>query len=261
MEYSIPSNIDMDKIFKIIILAIILGLFMRGSTVDSNEDIENNFKLGYQVMKDVVVKTEIDEPIVDVDFKEIKKNFKYERNPFKPWNTGGGDTEGEIYVPLFLQTDERWSDIKVGNTNLADGGCGIVSLCMVSSAYGNVQVPSKDIADKFEKYYINGVGLSWNSMTEGAKDVFGLESHYIGVPSDTDLKKVLYDNIAIVSFKPGKFTSSGHFAVLTLDVDGTSINVYDPNDSSKKLFKFKDWDSKFILNEVKGVWIYSDIVI
>ena len=238
------------------------------STVMGRLESTSSYYESYKSIKKTKSLEEItpeDLPIIEVDYDSIKKEIKIEFSKYKDKygnqnasKIAEGYYKGSaIYVPLFLQTDERWGNIRIGNTDLADGGCGVVSLCMVSSALGNIQVPSNDIAKAFNKYYINGVGLSWDAMTRGASETFGLKAKNIGVPSKQTLLKELQTSIAVVSFKPGTFTNSGHFAVITLDKEKNTIQLLDPNDSNKKLFKFKDWAIDDILKEVKGVWVYS----
>ena len=262
----------MKKILTIICASAVIGLILNVPTrqshysnINDNKTGTEEFSIGYQPKERLNLNETEEEQGLSIDFKAIKskiKTSKIKLPGFKPGQQFKGittDTEAEIYVPLFLQTDERWGNIKVGNTDLADGGCGIVSLCMVSSAFGNIVLPSEEIASRFEKYYINGVGLSWDSMTQGAKDVLKLNGEKLNSVSATELEEKLNENIAVVSFKPGKFTTSGHFAVITKSNEKGKVKVYDPNDSETKLFKYQLWDIEFIIKETKGIWIYSGV--
>ena len=211
--------------------------------------------------EDILIDKKVLEDTKKIDFKayfKISPKGKYK----SPWNTevnslsNQSRDSSEIYVPLFLQTDKRWGHLKIGNTNLSDGGCGIVSLCMVSSALGNLQLPS-DVVSKFEKYYLNNTGLYWSAMTDGAKEVLGLDAKQLHNLKPDIVQKEMTGKIGIVSFKPGKFTSSGHFAVVVLDETQEKFKLYDPNDSAKKLFKYKEWDIEYILSQTKGMWVYK----
>ena len=76
---------------------------------------------------------------IEVDYDSIKKEIKIEFSKYKDKygnqnasKIAEGYYKGSaIYVPLFLQTDERWGNIRIGNTDLADGGCGVVSLLSI----------------------------------------------------------------------------------------------------------------------------------
>lgn len=166
----------------------------------------------------------------------------------------GEVTQGEI--PLFLQWDKRWGYETYGNDFLAVTGCGPTCLSMVTcglsgdSEWNPYQVAS--FADQ-SGYYVPGAGSSWDLMESGAASL-GLQVHNI-VPDATEITNALQSGMPVIcSMRPGDFTTSGHFIVLTGVDDKEKIIVHDPN--SRKNSE-KSWDIDTLIPQIKGLWAYS----
>lgn len=163
-------------------------------------------------------------------------------------------TKGQI--PLFLQWDERWGYEFYGDDFIAVNGCGPTCLSMVRCGLGGDTVWNPlqvaNMADE-QGYYVDGVGSSWNLMTEGAA--------HLGLIADT----VVFDKVHIIeelekgkpiicAMRPGDFTTSGHFIVLTgVDEDG-NLTVCDPNSRRNSE---KSWSVDELVPQIKNLWSYT----
>jgi hypothetical protein len=54
--------------------------------------------------------------------------------------------------------------------------------------------------------------------------------------------------------KPGDFTTTGHFIVLTGLTEEGTLNVNDPNSIARSE---KNWDVDTVISQVKAAWSYS----
>jgi hypothetical protein len=163
-------------------------------------------------------------------------------------------TKGEI--PLFIQWDERWGYEEYGDGLLGVTGCGPTCLSMVKCGLtGDTQWTPFAVAQMADKggYYVNGVGSSWDLMTEGAKTL-GLTVHEMSF-SEESIRSTLEDGLPIIcSVGPGDFTYTGHFIVLSgVNEDGT-IQVRDPNSPTNSE---KSWDAQVLIGQIKNLWSYS----
>ncbi len=162
--------------------------------------------------------------------------------------------KGEI--PAFLQNDPRWGDKPYGNNTMAENGCGPTCLSMVycfltgDDAWNPYNLACK--ADE-EGYYVNGSGTSWLAMTELASEI-GLKSHEICFEESTITSELDKGTPIICSMKPGDFTTSGHFIVLTgIDKHG-NVTVQDPNSKSNSK---KTWPLKDLMPQISNLWGYE----
>lgn len=161
-------------------------------------------------------------------------------------------------IPLFIQWDKRWGYKSYGSNMIGIAGCGPTCLSMVLS--GLTEDPSYTPSYLAEyssnnDYYISGQGTSWNLMSQGAKDL-GLE-YSVGEISESYIRNNLSaETPMICSMKPGDFTYTGHFIVLSgIDSDGLVI-VNDPNSPSNSQ---KHWDASTLVPQIKGIWTYHTI--
>jgi hypothetical protein len=163
-------------------------------------------------------------------------------------------TKGEI--PLFIQWDERWGYESYGDGFLGVTGCGPTCLSMVKCGLsGDAQWTPYVVAQMADKggYYVNGVGSSWELMTEGA-ETLGLKVHEMSF-SENSIRSTLEDGMPIIcSVGPGDFTYTGHFIVLAGLNDDGSVRVCDPNSPTNSE---KSWDIQDLLDQIKNLWGYS----
>ncbi|MCR8746979.1 C39 family peptidase [Romboutsia lituseburensis] len=159
-------------------------------------------------------------------------------------------------IPLFSQWDERWGYEKYGDDYLAIDGCAPTSLAMVAVGLtGNTTINPKVVADYAyaNNFYIKGVGSSWNLISQGVK-YFGLKSEELPLTKSAIISTLKDKKPIILTVKPGTFTSTGHFLVLTgLTSDG-KIKINDPN---SKINSKKTWDVDVFLKETKNLWKIS----
>ncbi|MGN0402536.1 MAG: C39 family peptidase [Acetatifactor sp.] len=159
-------------------------------------------------------------------------------------------------IPLFLQWDVRWGYKNYGSDFLAITGCGPTCLSMVRCGLsGDDEWNPLAVANMAEEqgFYVDGVGSSWDLMTAGAAQL-GLI-----------VNRVIYDEAHIVAelesgrpiicaMRPGDFTTTGHFIVLTgVDEDG-QISVCDPN---SRMNSDKSWKVDALLPQIKNLWSYT----
>lgn len=159
-------------------------------------------------------------------------------------------------IPLFIQWDERWGYEKYGSEFLAINGCGPTALSMVVVGLtGNRDMNPKVIADFSlnNGYLVDGIGSSWNLMTEGAS-YLGLESKTLPLNRDIILNTLKSGQPIIATMGPGTFTTTGHFIVLTGVDKDDNIIVNDPD--SKERSK-ETWDIEVFMNETENLWTYS----
>lgn len=169
------------------------------------------------------------------------------------------DLSGEITkgtVPLFLQWDERWGYEKYGSDFLAVTGCGPTCLSMVRcglSGEGTWDPLSVAAMAQEAGFYVEGAGSSWNLMTDGAA-MIGLTANNIAYDASHIVAELENGNPIICAMRPGDFTTSGHFIVLTGVNKKGMITVCDPN--SKKNSK-KEWKIEDLMPQIKNLWSYS----
>ena len=88
-----------------------------------------------------------------------------------------------------------------------------------------------------------------NSMTERA-DAFGVTGQTIPLTEESVIQTLKQQIPIICSMRPGDFTDSGHFIVLTGYIDG-KIKVNDPYSyaNSERL-----WDFEVLKPQIKNLW-------
>lgn len=180
----------------------------------------------------------------------------YPKNKDKPKNM---DISGEVTqgtLPLFIQWDERWGYETYGSDFLAITGCGPTCLSMVKCGLsGDTQWNPYAVAEMAESqgYYVDGVGTAWSLMESGAQSL-GLQVHNVSLDA-ASIKDTLSAGMPIIcTMRPGDFTTSGHFIVLSgVDADG-KITVLDPNSIKNSE---KSWDIDTLIPQIKNLWAYT----
>lgn len=134
-------------------------------------------------------------------------------------------------VPLFKQGDPRWGSLAynppgVSGRTIRSSGCGPTSVAMVLSFYGKNITP--DVAAKYSLahgYRVEG-GTSGALACAMAKE-YGLQCEDIGQNFNQAWSILKNGQPLILSVKgPSRFTSVGHFLVLT-GMQGNTIYVND----------------------------------
>lgn len=186
--------------------------------------------------------------------EQFVKNY-WENKDKKPViDLSGEVTQGEI--PLLLQWDERWGYETYGSDFLAVTGCGPTCLSMVSCGLsGDTRWNPLEVARMAEKegYYVPGAGSSWDLMTEGAAQL-GLLVNNVIYDREHILKTLREGTPIICIMRPGDFTTSGHFIVLTGADENGMVTVRDPNSRGNSE---KNWDVEVLLPQIKNLWGYE----
>lgn len=168
------------------------------------------------------------------------------------------ETVGEVEggeVPLLLQYDQRWGYGDYGNSSVAVSGCGPACLSMViTSLTGDDTITPYVVAQYASEqgYYVPGAGTAWTLMSEGAK-------HFGVIGEELPLTKSIMEGVLkegrpiICSMRPGDFTTTGHFIVITGIKDG-QFTVNDPNSTERSNML---WDYDTLKPQISNLWAFQ----
>ena len=176
-----------------------------------------------------------------------------EKKDTAPADTVGDIMQGEI--PLLLQWDERWGYAYYADDMIAVNGCGPTAIAMVAAGLtgDNTITPYKVAQFAAENgYYAGDAGTSWSLMTEGARR-FGICGEEMGLGESEIFSALENGHPVICSMRPGDFTTTGHFLVLTGVEDG-KIRVNDPNSRARSE---KLWDYSRLEYQINNLWVYT----
>lgn len=192
------------------------------------------------------------------DALEFVENYPKHKSDIKP---SGSVTKEELDsaengIPRFQQWDERWGYLTYGNDNIGINGCGPTCLSMVVAGLLKDTSKSPDAVAEFSvenNYCTVASGTAWSLMSTGARKL-GLKSESVSVGADS-LRSVLKKGQPVIcSMKPGDFTTTGHFIVLTGLTDDGKLMINDPNSITRSE---KRWDIDTIVGQVKSAWTYT----
>lgn len=176
-----------------------------------------------------------------------------EKKDIPPAETVGDVIQGEI--PLLLQWDERWGYAIYGDNMIAVNGCGPTALAMVAAGLtGDPSITPYKVAQfaAGAGYYAGDSGTSWSLMTEGATH-FGIYGEEASL-NENDIFSALENGHPIIcSMRPGDFTTTGHFIVLT-QVENGKIRVNDPN---SRVRSNRLWDYNTLEYQIDNLWIFT----
>ncbi len=210
-----------------------------------------------------------------IKFREIKKNsdqypeeilkllennhetidFVYhypQKKDSKPAGSIGKIKQGKI--PKLLQWDEKWGYAKYGDNIIAINGCGPTALSMVAAGLtGDDSITPYKVAKYAAKngYYVEGIGTGWSLMTEGCGK-FGIRGKELVLDQNIIFQELENGHPIICSMRPGDFTTTGHFIVLTGINDG-KIQVNDPNSKEKSRL----WDYDTLEHQINNLWVFT----
>ena len=176
----------------------------------------------------------------------------------KKKDSAPADTVREVVqgqVPLLLQWDERWGYAFYADDMIAVNGCGPTAIAMVAAGLTGDNTVSPYKVAQFSAgngYYAGDSGTSWSLMTEGAQQ-FGIYGEEMGLSEDEVFSALENGHPIICSMRPGDFTTTGHFIVLTGVEDG-KIRVNDPN---SRVRSGKLWDYSRLEYQINNLWVYT----
>lgn len=158
-------------------------------------------------------------------------------------------------IPLLLQWDERWGYGNYGNNIVAVSGCGPTCMAMVIAGLtGNRSVTPYTMAEYSQEHdFVTAEGnTAWAFITDGGVE-FGVKGQPVSLEETLVTEKLKQGVPIICSMRPGDFTTSGHFIVLT-GVQNGKIELNDPNSlkNSEALWNFSD-----LAPQIKNLWEMS----
>ena len=172
----------------------------------------------------------------------------------KPYEEGETVELNRKY-PYYVQWDRRWSYNKLGDINIAIGGCGPATVSMAISGLlnDNTITPDKIAKIADENGYFTDDGIKW-SFFDFITKKYNLQTTNVSI-SKKSIDDVLQKNNPIItSVKPGKFTTVGHIVLIVgKDNDGNYI-INDPNSYGRTL---KKWSYDELKTEIKSMWEVS----
>lgn len=168
------------------------------------------------------------------------------------------ETIGEIEVgeiPLLLQYDQRWGYGDYGNSSVVVSGCGPACLSMVIAGLtGDDTITPYEVAKYANEhgFYVPGAGSAWTLMSEGAKH-FGVVGEELPL-TQSIMEGALNEGRPIIcSMRPGDFTTTGHFIVITGMRDG-KFTVNDPNSQERSNML---WDYETLQRQISNLWAFD----
>lgn len=192
------------------------------------------------------------------DALDFVENYPKHKSDIKP---SGSVTQEELDsaengIPRFQQWDSRWGYLTYGNDNIGINGCGPTCLSMVASGLLKDTSKSPDAVAEFSvenNYCTVASGTAWSLMSSGAKKL-GLKSESVVVGGDSIKAALEKKQPVICSMKPGDFTTTGHFIVLTGLTEDGRLMINDPNSITRSE---KRWDIDTIVGQAKSAWTYT----
>ena len=164
------------------------------------------------------------------------------------------DIEPGTY-PLLLQYDPRWGYAFYGDDVIAVNGCGPTCLSMVIAGLtGKNTITPYTIASYAEQqgYYAPDSGTSWSLMSDGAAH-FGIIGEELTLSRSARENALSSGQPIICSMRPGDFTTTGHFIVITGLKDGKFI-IKDPNSKERSN---QLWDYQILEHQISNLWAFQ----
>ena len=164
------------------------------------------------------------------------------------------DIEPGTY-PLLLQYDPRWGYAFYGDDVIAVNGCGPTCLSMVIAGLtGKNTITPYTIASYAEQqgYYAPDSGTSWSLMSDGAAH-FGIIGEELTLSRSARENALSSGQPIIFSMRPGDFTTTGHFIVITGLKDGKFI-IKDPNSKERSN---QLWDYQILEHQISNLWAFQ----
>lgn len=157
-------------------------------------------------------------------------------------------------IPRLYQWDELWANYLYGESTMEEAGCGPTCLSMVVMGLtGSDQWNPVAVADySMEQGYKTSDGTSWELMTTGASHM-GVTGTELPLDENRMIQELANGHPIICSMRPGDFTDTGHFIVLT-GYDGKAFTVNDPNSEENSSVT---WTYERLKGQIKNLWAFS----
>lgn len=166
-------------------------------------------------------------------------------------DTVGSIEQGEI--PLLLQWDNRWGYSRYGDSILAICGCGPTTLSMVITGLTGDDTVTPSVVAEFADangYYVAGSGSRWTLISDACLH-FGVTASETSLSKQTIFSELEQGHPVICCMRPGDFTTTGHFIVLTGIEDG-KIKLNDCNSIERSA---QLWDYETLEYQIDNLWV------
>lgn len=170
-----------------------------------------------------------------------------ESTPRSEWRQGE--------TPYLYQTDAQWAGEPYAGGTIGENACGPTCLSMVY-----VRLTGKTDKDPAamaryseENGHVADGMTAWTLMGEGARGL-GLSSREVAADAGI-VRATLRQGMPIVaSVRPGDFTTTGHFIVLTGVDENGDLEIRDPNSPERS---HRTWDVDRVLGQCSNLWAFS----
>lgn len=163
--------------------------------------------------------------------------------------------EIEKELPTFYQWDQRWGYIYYGEDVLALTGCAPTSLSMILSYLKqDPSISPAALASFAEKnnLYQEGQDTFW-AFFEKAASLYNVFTKKIAVSKREITNRLNNKQPIILRMKPGDFTKTGHFIVVSGFYKDGTLMVHDPNSKARSL---KHWEIETVLEQATSAWVF-----
>ena len=156
--------------------------------------------------------------------------------------------------PALYQWDTRWGCADYGGSIVALSGCGPTALSIVTCGLtGSADwTPAAIAAWSQGNGYAGSFGTSWELMSDGCTR-FGIYGEELPLTESAVTQALAEGHPVICAMRPGDFTTSGHFIVLTGVEDG-KIRLVDPNSPARTA---ELWEYSRLEPQIKNLWVYT----
>lgn len=158
-------------------------------------------------------------------------------------------------MPYLFQTDPVWANKPYAGGTVAANGCGPTCLTMVYVYLtGKSDLSPADMCARADDGNYAPTGATeWRFMAEEPKRL-GFSSKELTVTSDAVATALREGKPVVCAVRPGDFTSTGHFIVVSGIDENGSVSVHDPNSSLRSAQK---WDLERVLRQTNACWSFS----
>lgn len=157
-------------------------------------------------------------------------------------------------IPRIYQWDDLWADYLYGESTMEEAGCGPTCLSMVVMGLTGADTWNPvAVADfSMKNGYKTSDGTSWELMSAGANHM-GVIGSELPLDENRMIQELSSGHPIICSMRPGDFTTTGHFIVLT-GYDGSAFTINDPNSEENSSVT---WTYERLKNQIKNLWAFS----
>lgn len=156
--------------------------------------------------------------------------------------------------PALYQWDTRWGCAGYGGSIVALSGCGptVLSIAVCGLTGSSEWTPASIAAWSQTHGYVGDYGTNWDLMRTGCAQ-FGLTAEELPLSESAVFSALEAGHPIICAMRPGDFTTTGHFIILTGTEDGM-LRLVDPNSPAHTSLL---WEYSRVSSQIKNLWAYS----